>query len=425
MATSVSWDPTGFGTIRVPRADMTLVQPSPEVRSIDVNTLRGDVGALFASIEGGPYVIPFIHNGEIIIAGVTYARSIQFLYAVEFEDGQYEVRPFGGNHNLLDVHVINQVSISSNNSAGLIRATTAETAAAVWDEPVASHVVSGSMGDQQRRAAFLEGDVHIDLNGIGAPGTAFPLGTYDHPSNNITDARAIADANGITKYHVRGSIVLDAAHANWTFIGDGGGGASIDPGGFTTSASTFRGVQVTGTLKGGNMTFLDCDLINVADLGGEMLRCGLSGTIAMDTGQSTFEQCYSLVPGVATPILDIVGPGRSVGVRSYSGGLELRNMTSAGNLVTVELIGHAIVAASCTAGTLVLRGIAELDDNSVGTTLDTVALLDPLKVEEVWLMKALNSLLPYFNSPSQIIVGGITIDIVESPPGTFTATRQP
>lgn len=131
MATSVSWSTAGFGVIFVPRADMTLVQPSPEVRSINVNTLRGDVGALFASVEGGPYVKPFIHNGEITIAGVTYARSVQFLYAVEFEDAQYEVRPFGANHNLLDVHVVNQVSISSNNSAGLISVATLAADAAV------------------------------------------------------------------------------------------------------------------------------------------------------------------------------------------------------------------------------------------------------------------------------------------------------
>ena len=119
MAISVSWSTTGFGTIFVPKADTTLVQAGPpEIREIDVNTLRGDVGALFASVEGGPYVVPFDHIREVTLSGTTYSRLVTFFYGVEFEDGQYAVKISGGDHNVVDVNVKNQVSLIAAISAG-------------------------------------------------------------------------------------------------------------------------------------------------------------------------------------------------------------------------------------------------------------------------------------------------------------------
>jgi len=62
------------------------------------------------------------HNAQIVLAGVTYARSVEVLapYTVEFEDGIYEVVCVGANHNLSDRKVVNSVSLIVGNSAGLI-----------------------------------------------------------------------------------------------------------------------------------------------------------------------------------------------------------------------------------------------------------------------------------------------------------------
>ncbi len=356
------------GVITVPKADTTLVSAGPpEIRSYDVNDFRLELRTIEATEEGQPWTHTHDHNGEVTISGVVYAHAVKVIppYTVTWEDGQYSVRLIGNvNHNLDDVSNPNQARIVTNNSAGLIRATTDELATAVWDSPVEDHAVSGTVGDSMRRAAFLDGVVHIDTS-AGVSGTTFPLGTYDAPSSNIADARAIADANSVTKYHIRGTITLDSAHANWTFLGDGGGGALVDTANFTTSAATFMGVGVTGLIKGGNMTFTDCALINVTDLGGLALRCGLSGTIALDTGQSTLHQCYSLEPGAATPVLDMVGAGRTAAIRAYSGGLSIQNMSSAGNKLTVDLLsGHVILENTITAGEVLIRGVGKLTDNS-------------------------------------------------------------
>jgi hypothetical protein len=118
MAISVSWTTAGFGTIFVPKADTVQIQASPEIREIDLNKLRGDVGALHASEEGGPYVIPFKHEQVFVLSGTTYSRLVTFFYAIEFEDGQYGVKVSGGDHNVLDVKVANQVSLLAALSAG-------------------------------------------------------------------------------------------------------------------------------------------------------------------------------------------------------------------------------------------------------------------------------------------------------------------
>jgi len=123
MAISVQWL---VRRIFVPKADTTQIQASPEIREIDANFLRGEVGTLFASEEGGPWSNPFIHDVERTISGVTYSRLLTFLYEIEFEDGQYAVKVSGADHNVLDVKVANQVSLLAAISAGRLIVKDAE-----------------------------------------------------------------------------------------------------------------------------------------------------------------------------------------------------------------------------------------------------------------------------------------------------------
>jgi len=56
------------------------------------------------------------------LSGLTYARIVNIIspYSFEFEDGQYAVVTVGANHNIIDVKIQNQVSVVTQNSAGLI-----------------------------------------------------------------------------------------------------------------------------------------------------------------------------------------------------------------------------------------------------------------------------------------------------------------
>ena len=119
MAVSITW-PTGV--IFVPRADMPVIQASPEVREFDLEQFRIDLKTLEATSEGIVYPDTTVHFTQYTISGFLYARAFQVIapYSVEFEDGQYAVAAFGANANVLDVKVQNQVSYNSQNSGGLL-----------------------------------------------------------------------------------------------------------------------------------------------------------------------------------------------------------------------------------------------------------------------------------------------------------------
>lgn len=107
--------------ISIPQADLTFI--SGTLFELDTDVFRLELKSIEDSEEGIVFDDTHQHNTEVTIAGVTYARLIEFLapYTIEFEDGQYAVRLIGSNNNIFDEGIIvrNQVSIISTNSAGL------------------------------------------------------------------------------------------------------------------------------------------------------------------------------------------------------------------------------------------------------------------------------------------------------------------
>lgn len=142
MAISINWSTK---VINIPQADLTLV--SGTVYEYDVNAFRLELKDVEDG-EGMPFLDTHRHNTEIVISGVTYARTLEIIngYTVTFEDGQYSVNLFGANNNVLDVLNRNQVSVSVQNSAGLVGGAN-EIAAAVWRRLVTDDTESNSMKD--------------------------------------------------------------------------------------------------------------------------------------------------------------------------------------------------------------------------------------------------------------------------------------
>jgi len=119
MAVSIDWV---TGEIFVPRADMPIIQVSPEVRELDTAQFWVDLKDLEATEEGAPWTDTQRNNPSYIISGFVYAQAFTIIapYFVTFEDGQYTVSLKNTNNNILDVATTNQVRILSQNSAGLI-----------------------------------------------------------------------------------------------------------------------------------------------------------------------------------------------------------------------------------------------------------------------------------------------------------------
>lgn len=121
MAISIDW---GTKVIFVPKSDTTLIQSSPsEIRQLDLNTFRLAIKELESGDVGVLYLPTHNHYTTISVGGVTLARVIEIIngYSVTFEDGTYAVNLVGANSNVGDKVNVNQVSVRSSNSAGLIQ----------------------------------------------------------------------------------------------------------------------------------------------------------------------------------------------------------------------------------------------------------------------------------------------------------------
>ena len=122
MAISIDWQTK---IITVPQADLSLVSGS--LYELDTDAFRLALKALEDSEEGMLYPNTHVHNTEVTVAGVTFARTIEIVngYSVTFDpDAAYTVKLVGSNNNIFDVEsgILNQngVSVIAGNSAGLI-----------------------------------------------------------------------------------------------------------------------------------------------------------------------------------------------------------------------------------------------------------------------------------------------------------------
>lgn len=113
--------------ITIPQADLTPVGPG--LYELDVNALRLELKDHEDSEAHMALPDTHRHNTEVSLGGVTLARTVEIIngYTITFEDGQYAVRAVGANHNIADVMNVNQVSLRTNNSAGLIVASDADS----------------------------------------------------------------------------------------------------------------------------------------------------------------------------------------------------------------------------------------------------------------------------------------------------------
>jgi len=105
--------------ITIPQSFLTFISGS--LYELDVNELRLVLKDI-EDDEGIPFPDTHRHNTQVLLSGVTYARTFEIIngYTVTFENGNYSVRCVGANHNLADVKNVNYVSLIVGNSAGLI-----------------------------------------------------------------------------------------------------------------------------------------------------------------------------------------------------------------------------------------------------------------------------------------------------------------
>lgn len=150
MAITVAWDTR---VISVPKSYMTQIQTLPfVVYELNLNNFRLTIADIQDDEEGIVFDTIVNHTQPVDIGGVTLARVVELIngYTVTFEDDQYAVNLIAGNTNLGDNVNVNQVSVRTGNSAGLVDntpiPTAEENAEAVWTSVTADYEDVDTMG---------------------------------------------------------------------------------------------------------------------------------------------------------------------------------------------------------------------------------------------------------------------------------------
>ncbi len=360
--------------ISVPKADLMLIQTVPtEIRELDSNLFRHWLDDWMDSEQGIYMPKTHVHATEVLIDGLAYARTIEILapYTVTFEDGQYQINIVGSNNNIHSRRNLNQVSIVPNNSAGLVNVRASEVGSFV-------------------------GVVALDVAN-GVTGTTYPTGTHAQPSNNVADTKLIAQLRGIETIVVHGSLTLDTGDDLSGYVLQGENAITtqitVNAGAVVTNTQ-FEDAILTGTLDG-YAYVKHCAVHNLAGLEGYVELSMLSGALSMTGTQNLyFVDCKSGCVGLGTsdlPVLSMAGSGRHVAFRNYAGPIKITNSTDAANTLCVDVASGATITldASCTAGTIYVRGIANIINNSA-MTVSTAAQLDQASIGSAVATRALD-----------------------------------
>lgn len=144
---SVNW---ATKVISIPKADMPLLQASPEIRELNALTLWQNLRDIEDDPDGIVNKTIVKNTTPLTVAGVTLSRVVEIIngYTITFEDLQYAVNVTGGNTNVADVVNKNQVSVNTQNSAGLVEVGVESSA------PTVAQIVAGVKSETYDGVSF-------------------------------------------------------------------------------------------------------------------------------------------------------------------------------------------------------------------------------------------------------------------------------
>jgi len=325
----------------VPKADLTLIQSSPtEIREMNLNWFRLQLKDLEDSTDGIPMPDTHRHNTEVTLGSLTFARVIEIIngYTVTFENGSYAVNLVGANSNVGDKVNVNNVSVRSQNSAGLISSPAIEYAS-------------------------FNGGVIVDANS-GITGTVFPRGTEQMKVNNISDAIEIADYRGFNKIYFYSDYTLGASAELDDYVLQGQSHININL--TIESAAEVKDVvisecTVSGVLDGGN-SLEKCIVGDITYLNGHVHNSALTGEIKMDGNKDAYFVNCSMSKWGNVPVIDMGAAGQDLIMIQFTGKVKIKNMSGTNKIGIGMAGGRVILEDTVTNGTVHVSGIGKLVD---------------------------------------------------------------
>ncbi len=238
----------------------------------------------------------------------------------------------------------------------------------------------------------------IYFNSItGVPGTIWPIGTPQVPSNVIADVITMCAARNLLDIDVHGILQLLAVMQHYCFHGHCHESVAdvLDLNGQDVDDSRFDNCLITGAQGGtGLATYMDCIIYNMTGFRGMARRCALYTPLAVSVGVSDFDQCTSL-HGVLTVT---VGAPTRLSFKKFSGGMILTLQTGgaafvrgiSGYLEVDEMTGGTLdiyadaadirINADCTGGTINIYGNARVVGVGGGAVINNYSILAPTAI---------------------------------------------
>jgi hypothetical protein len=257
----------------------------------------------------------------------------------------------------------------------------------VYPATVSNLVTTIEVLPELQKSLDYDGKVTIDPAGIYS-GTEYPTGTRARPVNNMADALLIAELYALNDIEIlNGDLTINEDVSGYTIYSENKFQRII-----LGSAGIYEGAEFESSIIEGDagcskIYLKECTVNDLSNVEGIFRYCGFNGTIELcPGGELVTSQCYSEIPGSASPVVSY-GGNNQVSFRAYSGGLQLTNMC-ANCTTTAEYIAGKLNFNDDenNGGYLTVRGTVFL--NRTGTpnpnvTIDTSATVTDLTLQDL------------------------------------------
>jgi len=324
-----------------------------------------DVGGSGTAVEVG--ITGYLNGSNDTILVQAYDWDGATWDTIDTRNGSNSTTPITDSLSLLVRHTgsganLGKIRIRLYAASGLTSATVA------IDQIYCSYaVVSQSVG-------YALGRVWVNT-AIGTAGTeSFVNGTADNQVLTFADALTIAGNVGLAEYNISTESTLTlAANLNDAIVY--GVGYELNFGGFDCGNTHFyHASPVNGvvTAASGHVDILDSIIADVTVNESHFTNCTFTGTITLGSasGDVRIVNCRSGIAGSSTPVFDFgtSSANHDVFFANYHNGIEIKNFnaTTGGgtDLLSLSGIGKLVVDSTCDGGTINLRGVWEIVDNS-------------------------------------------------------------
>jgi len=233
-----------------------------------------------------------------------------------------------------------------------------------------------------RSAGYEAGAIWVDTSLDNTNTESYVDGVADNPVSTWAAALTLSSQLNLHKFILApgSSITLSGNSDNYSIIGYS---ATVALAGQSVSGAYFEGCIITGDDDGSNTIptrYRGCKFSDSTLGRHELCGCSFTGNITLaEAGDYLWDQCVSFASGDGTPDVTFPAGNANLNVRHYSGGMEVNSM-AAGDSMRYEGEGELKIAASCTGGTIAIRGcIGPVTDEASGA----VTLIEDARIAEL------------------------------------------